>query len=111
MLGRPTREVWAEIWPQIGPRIEKVLATGEATWDESLLLILERGGYPEETYHTFSYSPLSDESGAIAGFLCVVSEDTERVIGMRRMNVLRRQIWVRLKKRLLVGALSHLSND
>ncbi len=57
-LGRPASEVWAEIWDDIGPRIEHVLASGEATWDESLLLFLERSGYPEETYHTFSYSPL-----------------------------------------------------
>lgn len=89
-LGRPAAEVWAEIWHDIGPRIETVLETGISSWDESLLLILERGGYPEETYHTFSYSPLTDERGAVSGLLCVVSEDTERVVGDRRMNVLRR---------------------
>ena len=50
-LGRPASEVWAEIWPDIGPRIEHVLATGEATWDEGLLLFLERSGFSEETYH------------------------------------------------------------
>jgi PAS domain S-box-containing protein len=88
-LGRPAREVWAEIWPDIGPRINAVLQTGQATWDESLLLFLERSGYMEETYHTFSYSPLPDEQGAIAGMLCVVSEDTDRVIGERRMATLR----------------------
>jgi hypothetical protein len=60
-LGRPASEVWAEIWTDIGPRIESVLSTGEATWDEALMLILQRSGYPEETYHTFSYSPLRDE--------------------------------------------------
>ncbi|MBV9920081.1 MAG: histidine kinase, partial [Pseudonocardia sp.] len=60
-LGRSAREVWAEIWDDIGPRIESVLATGRATWDEDLLLFLERSGYPEETYHTFSYSPLADD--------------------------------------------------
>jgi hypothetical protein len=40
-----------------------VLRNGEATWDEALLLFLERSGYPEETYHTFSYSPLADDDG------------------------------------------------
>ena len=30
------------------------MSTGEATWDEALQLFLERSGYPEETYHTFS---------------------------------------------------------
>jgi PAS domain S-box-containing protein len=88
-LGRSASEVWAEIWEDIGPRIETVLTTGEATWDEALLLFLERSGYPEETYHTFSYSPLRDDAGAVVGMLCVVSEDTERVIGERRMATLR----------------------
>src|ERR1700761_9440202 len=88
-LGASAREVWKEIWPDIGPRIEHVLATGEATWDESLLLFLERSGYPEETYHTFSYSPVYDDRSRIAGMLCVVTEVTERVIGERRLRVLR----------------------
>ncbi len=88
-LGRPAREVWAEIWDDIGPRIDRVLATAEATWDEALLLFLERSGYPEETYHTFSYSPLRDDGGQVVGMLCVVSEDTDRVIGERRMATLR----------------------
>src|SRR5690349_16204143 len=88
-LGRPAREVWAEIWDDIGPRIDGVLSTGEATWDAALLLFLERAGYPEETYHTFSYSPLRDDDNEIVGMLCVVSEDTQRVIGERRMSTLR----------------------
>ncbi|MBS2532649.1 SpoIIE family protein phosphatase [Catenulispora sp. NF23] len=88
-LGRPSHEVWEEIWDAIGPRIQTVLATGEATWDEALLLFLERSGYPEESYHTFSYSPMRDDDGRIVGMLCVVSEDTERVIGDRRMATLR----------------------
>lgn len=72
-LGSPAREVWAEIWPDIGPRIETVIETGQATWDEALLLFLERSGFPEETYHTFFYSPLADDSGPVAGMLCVVT--------------------------------------
>ncbi|HWE54187.1 MAG TPA: SpoIIE family protein phosphatase [Acidimicrobiales bacterium] len=88
-LGRPADQVWAEIWPDIGPRIERVLDTGEATWDEALLLFLERSGFPEETYHTFSYSPLTGDTGAITGMLCVVSEETDRVIAQRRMAILR----------------------
>jgi signal transduction histidine kinase/DNA-binding response OmpR family regulator len=88
-LGRPAREVWAEIWDQIGPRLDRVVTRGEATWDEDLLLFLERSGYREETYHTFSYSPVSDDAGNIAGNLCVVTEGTERVIGARRLALLR----------------------
>jgi PAS domain S-box-containing protein len=88
-LGRPASEVWAEIWTDIGPRIERVMSTGEATWDEALMLILQRSGYPEESYHTFSYSPLRDEGTQVVGMLCVVSEETDRVIAERRMATLR----------------------
>jgi signal transduction histidine kinase len=89
-LGRSAREVWKEIWGTIGPRIDRVLETGEATWDEGLLLFLERSGYREETYHTFSYSPApGDEAGVVAGLFCVVIEETERVIGDRRIALLR----------------------
>ncbi|MFC4036981.1 SpoIIE family protein phosphatase [Dactylosporangium siamense] len=88
-LGKPARDVWAEIWPEIGPRIDAVMATGTATWDVALRLFLGRSGFTEETYHTFSYSPLTDDAGDIAGMLCVVSEDTDRVIGERRMATLR----------------------
>ena len=88
-LGSPASQVWAEIWKDIGPRVESVMQTGEATWDEGLLLFLERSGYPEETYHTFSYSPLPDDDGAVTGMLCVVIEETQRVIGERRLDTLR----------------------
>jgi signal transduction histidine kinase/CheY-like chemotaxis protein len=87
-LGRPATEVWHEIWPDIGPRIERVMRTGEASWDETLGLILERSGFPEETYHTFSYSPLAGTNGQIEGMLCVVMEDTQRVRGERQLSSL-----------------------
>jgi hypothetical protein len=87
-LGRPAHEVWSEIWPDIEPRIRGVLETGEATWDESLQLFLERSGFVEESYHTFSYSPLLDDDNVIQGMLCVVKEDTEQVIAARRMATL-----------------------
>jgi PAS domain S-box-containing protein len=84
-LGKPAPQVWHEIWKDIGPLINRVMETGEASWEETLLLILERSGYPEETYHTFSYSPLSGPNGQIVGMLCVVMEDSERVIGGRQL--------------------------
>jgi len=89
VIGSRSDKVWAEIWPDIGPRIDRVLATGEATWDEALLLYLDRSGFIEETYHTFSYSPLADDAGATTGMLCVVAEVTERVISERQLSVLR----------------------
>ena len=88
-LGTPASAVWAEIWHDIGPLIESVLASGKATYEEGLLLVLERSGFPEETYHTFSYSPLADDDGNINGMLCVVTEETERLIGERCVETLR----------------------
>ena len=87
-LGQPASKVWEEIWPKLRPRTDTVMRTGKATWDEGLLLLLERSGYPEETYHTFSYSPLPDDNARIGGMFCVVTEDTERFIGERRLATL-----------------------
>ena len=89
VLGARSDLVWEEIWSDIGPRIQHVLTNGAATWDEALLLFLERNGFPEESYHTFSYSPVYDDDNRIAGMLCVVTEVTERVIGERRLRALR----------------------
>ena len=89
VLGARSDKVWEEIWPEVGPRIARVLELGQATWDEGLLLFLERSGFTEETYHTFSYSPVYDDQSRVAGMLCVVTEVTERVIGERRLRILR----------------------
>ena len=88
-LGKPAAVVWSEIWDDISDRIEAVMSTGVATWDESLMLFLERSGYTEESFHTFSYSPIFDDHGVVAGLLCVVKEDTAEVISRRRMQTLR----------------------
>jgi PAS domain S-box-containing protein len=89
-LAKPTRQLWAEIWDDIEPRIRKVYEHGEATWDRALQLLLERNGYPEETYHTFSYSPIFGDSGRVEGLFCAVSEETDRVISERRLSTLRK---------------------
>ncbi|WP_309084463.1 ATP-binding protein [Chelativorans sp.] len=88
-LARPASDVWREIWPDIGPLADHVMQKGEATYSEAMLLLLERSGFPEETYHTFSYSPLFDDAGSVAGLFCVVVEETERVINERRLATLR----------------------
>jgi len=88
-LGSPMREVWREVFQAVEGRIRSVLQDGVATWDEALLLLLERRGYPEETYHTFSYSPLRGDGPAVEGLMCVVTEVTERVISERRLETLR----------------------
>lgn len=87
-LGAPMSQVWREVFDDVKDRVVSVMRDGRATWDEQLLLLLERNGYPEETYHTFSYSPLIGTSGSAEGLMCVVSEETERVISERRITQL-----------------------
>ena len=88
-LGRPMREVWKEIFSAVEDRITSVMRDEVATWDKALMLLLERNGFKEETYHTFSYSPLRGDSGRVEGLMCVVTEETERVISERRLETLR----------------------
>ena len=88
-LGQRCRECWAEIWDTIGPMLNSVITTGEATWSNDLLLQLQRFGYTEECYFSFSFSPVRIESGAIGGVFTAVVETTERLIAERRLNTLR----------------------
>ncbi|MEH0842360.1 PAS domain S-box protein [Micromonospora sp. CPCC 205711] len=85
-LGRPGAAVWPEIWDVIGPMLTGVLAGEGATWNQDELMLLDRNGYVEECYFTFSYSPVVDESGAAGGVFATVSETTERVISDRRLR-------------------------
>ncbi len=87
-MGQRGRDCWPEIWDVIGPMLEGVLTRGEATWSHDQLLLLDRNGYVEECYFTFSYSPIRDESGGIGGVFTAVTETTGRVLGERRMAAL-----------------------
>ncbi len=82
-LGLPFQEVWSEIWPDIEPLVAKALR-GEATFHEDLYLVMERNGYPEDTWYSFSYSPVRDESGEVAGMFCACTETTAKVLADRR---------------------------
>ena len=88
-LGSPGIEIWPEIWDIIGEQLGSVLKRGEATWSEDLLLALERYGYLEEAYFTYSYSPIKAADGRVGGVFTAVSETTERVLSERRMQILR----------------------
>ncbi|MBN9073120.1 MAG: PAS domain S-box protein [Rhizobiales bacterium] len=77
-LGRSFADVWSEAWSQIGPIAGRALA-GEATFIENYPLIIERSGKPEQTYFTFSYSPLRSVDGTILGMMDTVMETTSNV--------------------------------
>ncbi|UQA55456.1 chemotaxis protein CheB [Polyangium aurulentum] len=88
LAGR-ARETWAEAWDVIGPMIERVRTRGEAVGDEDFLLWVERNGYLEECYFTFSYAPIRDAAGAVVGVHNTGWETTQRVVAERRMRALR----------------------
>ncbi len=86
-LGRPAREVWAEIWAIIGPQIEQVMAGRGATWHENQLVPITRNGTLEDVYWTYSYGPIDDAAtpGGVGGVLVVCAETTDQVVGARRL--------------------------
>ncbi len=89
-LGLAGREAWSEIWDSIlHGLLADVVRTGEAFWGKDLPFTLERHGFPEETFFDVSYDPLRVESGLVGGVFCIVAETTERVIGERRMALLK----------------------
>ncbi|WP_411567407.1 ATP-binding protein [Rhodococcus sp. IEGM 27] len=89
-VGEPGAQCWAEVWDELGPLAEQALAGGEATYMENQQLFLRRHGYLEETYWTFSYSPVHDEGGNVAGVFVATTDVTTRVLGERRLETLRR---------------------
>lgn len=88
-MGGNGREVWADVWPVVGPMLHNVVRTGKAEKAEDLLLLMNRVRRIEETYFSFSYSPIEDESGGVGGIFTPVIETTEKVIGHRRIEKLR----------------------
>jgi len=91
-LGRPFQQVWPEIWNDIKPLIDRALA-GRATWSENLPLTMNRHGYPEETWWTFSYSPIRDDEEQVAGMFCSCVETTSQVLAERQSSIERRRLF------------------
>jgi signal transduction histidine kinase/DNA-binding NarL/FixJ family response regulator len=87
-LGRPASEVWAEIWDVCGPLADKVFQQGQASFVDDVRLFMQRGDHLEETYYSFSYSPIRDESGGVGGLFCPSTDTTPKVLGARRLRTL-----------------------
>ena len=87
-LGKPAAEVWAEIWNICGPLADKVFQKGEASFMNDVRLFMNRGNHLEETYYSFSYSPIRDEFGNVAGLFCPSTEVTPKVLNARRLRTL-----------------------
>ena len=86
MLGEKAQNYWKEIWNDIKPLIDSVLAGGEANWSEDQLLPIYRNGAMEDVYWTFSYSAVNDETGMPAGVFVTCSETTKKVIALKTLQ-------------------------
>ncbi|HEU4560736.1 MAG TPA: PAS domain-containing protein [Longimicrobium sp.] len=87
-MGRPAAWALADAWPVLGPLAGRVMESGEAVWLEDAELRFERGGVVEPGYFTFSYSPIRDASGHVAGIFVAAVETTAQVLDRRRGRVL-----------------------
>ena len=90
-LGKSMAECWSEISHILKPLIDTPFNGGPSTWNEDIELDINRHGFLEETHFTVAYSPVPDETAAngIGGVLATVTEITEKVIGERRVVILR----------------------
>jgi PAS domain S-box-containing protein len=88
-LGASAKEMWVEIWEQIGSVVEGVLEQGKPFYARELRLFLERKGFSEETFWTFSYSPAPGDGGEIGGLFCACTEVTNAVLGQRRLRIIK----------------------
>ncbi len=90
-LGQPADECFAEIWDVIGPDMEAIYAGAASVLNRDRIIDLNRRGFVEETYFTFSFSPLPDPEAktGIGGVLATVQETTGKVVNERRITLLR----------------------
>jgi PAS domain S-box-containing protein len=79
----PFTQLWAEVMPDLSHLIERTLA-GNSVFLQDMELNLLRNGYPERAWFTFSYAPLHDARGDVAGLTCTVMETTGHVLAARR---------------------------
>src|SRR5437773_9650070 len=87
-MGQDFSECWASAWPVIGEAFERALG-GQTSYLENQRMFLDRNGYLEETFFTFSFSPIRDETGGVGGLFHPVTETTTKMVGERRTRTLR----------------------
>ncbi|MGI4944710.1 MAG: PAS domain-containing protein, partial [Janthinobacterium lividum] len=83
-LGQPIRQLWADAWGAVRPAVEQALA-GQASRFEDAPISMARHGVPEQTWWSYSFSPVHDDAGQVAGVLCFTTETTARVQGEQRL--------------------------
>ncbi|SOT99026.1 histidine kinase-response regulator hybrid protein [Xanthomonas arboricola pv. fragariae] len=83
-LGAPLQELWADAWEAVRAPIEAAFA-GRASRFEEVPIGMNRYGTPEDTWWTFSFSPLYLDDGRVGGAFCVTNEVTDRKVAQNRL--------------------------
>ncbi len=86
-MGQDFRECWKSAFPVIGEAFETALA-GKSAYLRDMRILLDRFGFPEETWFTFSFSPIIDESGRVGGLFHPVTEASAQMLSERRTETL-----------------------
>lgn len=90
-LGQPARSIWADIWPDIGDDVQRVVRLGESVTKQRVRFLMERNGYPEETFFSYTHSPIPDDHGGIGGLIQVCTDETASVLAERERDRLAEQ--------------------
>jgi len=114
-LGKPTAEVWAEVWNECGPLMNNVLHKGEPCFINDMRLFMNRGDFMEETFFSFSYSPIQDDTGKVVGLFCPCNDVSQGVLNARRIKTLSQlSVNVLAEKRVksaCITAMNSLANN
>jgi PAS domain S-box-containing protein len=78
-LGRPFAEVWSEIWDEFRPIVAATMA-GQAHYSQDRAVPLAGRKNRPVSWFTYSWTPVRDESGHVAGFYCSATETTDHVL-------------------------------
>lgn len=100
-LGAPFPQIWSDVWNDVQPLVRMALS-GESTFSQEMRLVMTRNGYEEETFWTFSYSPLFDDAGQVAGLLNVTVDVTPNVVSRRNQQIMQAELLHRIRNILTV---------
>ncbi|WP_410217825.1 sensor histidine kinase [Paracoccus sp. (in: a-proteobacteria)] len=100
-LGQPFRRIWADVWDDVKPLVDQTL-TGHGTFSEEMRLVMTRNGFEEETFWTFSYSPLYDDNGTVRGLINITVDVTDTVKARRNQQIMQEELLHRIKNILSV---------
>ncbi len=84
-IGALIPDLWADVWDQVAPLVIDALA-GKPCHYKDLPLTMARYGEVEQTWWSFSFSPVIDEHGVVVGMFCITNETTAHVLNQQALQ-------------------------